>query len=273
MPAKLQLAKKALLSLIIFVFLLAFQIAPITAQVPTPLEKAQSDYNFQYTKYKDSQEAYTTARQSYLSFNTAIAKTDAYTKTKNYLVQTDELYLAFIALAKEYANSLNWDKTSLKRDDFNKLMQTEIDYLKAHQQKASDAKTLEELPPLAKELKEQMRDTGQPTFNMGLAMLAAAQNESLLSDFNSLTRILDRVVIFKLRAGETQAILANWASEISDIRTKTETDTNEAKARMDTFKNAPISSGQLNQILSYTQDGQTNLLRAKPLFEELLRIL
>lgn len=263
------------LSSIVIALLLVFfaNFSPIFAQTQTPLEKAQADYNFQYTKYKDSQEAYYTSKASYMSFKTAIAKTDAYNKTKAYLDQTDQLYLTFIALLKEYANSINWDKTDLQKETFAKLSQTEIDYITDHKNRVANTKTLEELPPLADELKTHLKDTTEPTFNKNLAMLELAQVEATLSDFNSLSRILDRIVIFKLRAGETQAVLSNWNSEIASIRTSTEKDVQDAKTKLDSFKDTSLSSGQLNEISNYTQDGQSELKRSKPLFEELVRIL
>lgn len=252
--------------------------SPVTAQTPSPsptstLDKAQADYNFQYTLYNDTHTNYVTAKAQYLSFQTAVSKNDAFTKTKDYLLQVDNLYLSFIALVQENANSINWEQSTQQSQQVSDLLKGESDYLKTHIQSVENTKTLEELPPLSKDLKKHIDDTTEPKLNKVLAILTVAQAESTLFDFNSLTATLDRVVVFKLRAGETKSILANWSSEIKDIRNKTNTNLDKAKSELENNKGDTISKGDLANTSRNTQQAQTELIRSKALFEELVRIL
>src|SRR5579872_555607 len=68
----------------------------VFAQTTSSLQKAQDDYNFQAGKYKDAHHSYLDARSTYLTFQTATAKDDAFTKTKAYLIQVDQLYESFL---------------------------------------------------------------------------------------------------------------------------------------------------------------------------------
>lgn len=253
--------------------LITYNLSLITAQSPTPIEKAQSDYNFQFTKYNDAHEKYLSAKASYLSFKTAVSKNEAFEKTKDHLIQVDQLYLALIALSQEFGNSMNWNKSTLKKDDINKLLKSEVDYFNEHKQKVEKTHTLEELPPLSAELKAHINGITQPKLNKATATYQVVETEAALDDFNSLSNILDRIVVFKLRAGQTQSILANWSSEIKDIREKTTTQTQNASSRLSQYKEDLLSTGGLNELTTITQNAHTQLRRSKPLFEELTRIL
>ena len=262
-----------------FVFtLITSRYAQVTAQSPSPsqastLDKAQADYNFQYALYNETHTSYKTAKAQYLSFQTAVSKNDAFTKTKDYLVQVDNLYLSFFALVQENANNINWEQSTQQSQLVTDLLKGESDYFKAHIQSLQNTKTLEELPPLSKDLKKHIEDTTQPKLNKVIAILTVAQTESSLSDFNSLSAILDRVVVFKLRAGETKSILANWSSEIKDIKDKTNTGLDQAKEELSKNPQETMSEGNLDNVSQNTQKAQTELKRSKALFEELIRIL
>lgn len=263
----------ALRVLFAFLFLVSSFLFIVNAQTQTPLEKAQSDYNFQYTKYKDAQEKYITAKAAYLSFNTAVSKNNAFVETKNYLTQIDQLYLVYILQVVENANTLNWDKSPIGKDTVVNLLNLETTHIEKHKQKVQNTKTLEELPSLAEELKGHIQDTFVERTNRVLTTLEIVEAQSTLEEFNSLSAILDRIVVFKLRAGETKSILANWASEIKDIRDDTNLKIQEALDTLADQTDEGLRESALDDIADTAQDAQTQLLRSKPLFEELARIL
>jgi len=275
---KLSTLSKGSKALLLILFLVSCFLFPVSAQSPspaqtTPLEKAQNDYSFQFTKYREAQEKYITARASYLSFKTAVSKNDAFAKTKDYLTQIDLLYLSFVALVQENANSINWGKSGTEKDEVGKILNAEITYINEHKQKVQNTKTLEELPLLSKELKTHIKDTLEPKLNKTLATFEVVETESAFEDFSSLSRILDRVVIFKLNAGETKSILANWASEIKDIRDKTSDKAAAARKKLDEREGDTLPKGNLEDISEITQSAKTELKRSMPLFEEVVRIL
>lgn len=264
--------KYFLLILISAFFFISSLLFPAVAQ-QTPLERAQSDYNFQFTTYRDSQDEYTKAKATYLSFKTAVSKNDAFVATKDYLIQIDQLYLAFIALTEEHGNTINWSKSTISKDETTKTLKEEKTYLADHKQKVQNTKTLEELPPLADELEAHIKNPLELKVNKTLASFEVVEAETVFEEFNSLSRILDRIVLFKLRAGETKSILANWASEVKDIRDKTTEKLNGAKDQLANHQQSTINSGDLDRITDMSQEAKDELKRSKPLFEELIRIL
>lgn len=247
-------------------------ITPVFAQ-QTPLEKAQSDYIFQYTKYRDAQEKYTSAKAAYESFKTATAKNDAYNKTKDYLTQIDKLYITYIALVQENGNAINFTAHGDDKNKVGEILKNETDYFSENTKKIEKTKTLEELPPIAQEVKEHIDADLAPRVNKVLATYEVVEVEAALDDFNALSRILDRVVVFKLRAGETKSILNNWSSEIKDIGAKTEESTQKARDALKQIEDDRASSGQLNNISELAQAAKDELKRSQLLFEEVVRII
>lgn len=261
---------------LLILLLAGSQLSVVVGQSPSPasaLDKAQNDYTFQYTKYRDAQDKYLTAKETYNKFQTAVAKNDAFVKTKDYLLQVDQLYITFIGLTQETTNSINWGKSTSQKDAVAATLKEEISYLTNHKQKIQNTKTLEELPPLATELKTHIKETAELRLNKVFATFEVVETESALGDFTILSQILDRVVVFKLRAGETKSILANWASEIKDIRDKTTQKITPARTKLDETKEDTMSKNALEDITETAQSAKKELKRSKPLFEEVARIL
>ena len=271
--------KYFVLSILALIFLSAYSLLTTDfslAQSPSPssaLEKAQNDYNFQFTKYRDAQEKYTSAKAEYLSFQTATAKNDAYVQTKNYLIQVEKLYQTYIAEVQENGNAINFTNHGDDKNKINSVLKNETTYLTSHIQKINQTKTLEELPPLALDLKTQLTDEFDPKLRKVLATYEVVGTEAALDDFVTLSRILDRVVAFKLRAGETKSILNNWSSEIKDIQAKTQDSITKARNSLNKTENDQVSSGELSNITELAQTAKTQLKRSEPLFEEVARII
>ena len=111
---------KLVLLLIFFLSIVNGQWSIIFGQ--SPLDKARSDYTFQYTKYREAQNKYINARSSYLTFQTATAKNNAYLATGDYLVQIDNLYQAYLFLVNENGNSLGWQNSDISKDHINQII-------------------------------------------------------------------------------------------------------------------------------------------------------
>ena len=281
MPAKksvflLNQAKKHKLSIVLSVLLvvLSLQLKPALAQqTQTPVEKAKSDYNFQIAKYNDSHESYITAKESYLSFKTAVAKTNAFTQTKTYLGQTGQLYLSFFSLLQEHVNSIKWTNLSSFNQDASNILNEESAYFREFNQRVESTKTLEELPPLADELQAHIRNDTEPKMNKVLAILEIGQTDASLSEFNTLSNILDRIVLFKLRSGEAQSVLANWSSEIKSIRDITQSNIDKAKEEIAARPQTTYTKGDLDRVTDQTTAAKEELKRSEPLLREAARII
>ncbi|MEK9147009.1 MAG: hypothetical protein AAB639_02315 [Patescibacteria group bacterium] len=264
---------------ILFFFLLIYSLLAMhysLAQSPTPpsaLEKAQNDYNFQYSKYRDAQEKYITARSSYFLFKTATAKNDAFVATKNHLDQVVKLYVTFGYLTREYINSFNWGNFNDQKIKSISILDNQTATLTSFQQQIAATITLEQLPPIAADLKTYLEGEFASKHNKVLSSLEIGEAESTLDDFNSLAGVLDQVVVFKLRSGGTKSILANWTSEIKNIRVNTQKAITEAKNLNSQTRQDQAKEGELDAIIRTTEKAKSELKRSKPLFEEVIRII
>jgi len=239
----------------------------------TPKEKARQDYTFQFTKYREAQEKYSTAQAAYLSFQTATAKNDAYLKAKEFLSQTDSLYLSYIALVTEYGNSMDWQRTSLSKDKINTLEETEVSYFQTHQKQISQTATLEELPPLTQELKNHIEKSLSLKINKILATFEVAETESTFNEFSELSQTVRNKIASQSRSEETNSILMNWTSEIENIRKSSEVLKNQSIEKFNQKPQDTLEQGDLEEITKFTQEAKSQLKKSKPLFEEVARIL
>ena len=265
--------------LFIIIFALSLQFSIFNSQFSisnaqqTPLQKAQSDYTFQFTKYRDAQEKYISAKSAYESFKTATAKNDAFITTKDYETQINKLYIAYILLVQENGNAINFTGHGDDKNKSDSILKSETDYFNEQNKKVALTKTLEELPPIATDIKTHLETDTVPKINKALAIYEVVQAEATLEEFKSLSRILDRVVVFKLRVGETKSILNNWTSEIKDIQTKTEAAIAKARQMLAETQNDKASEGKLGEISETTKVAKQELKRSQPLFEEVVRII
>lgn len=262
---------KLVLLLIVFLSIVNGQLSTVFGQ--NPLEKAQSDYTFQFTKYRELQNKYITARASYLTFQTATSKNDAYLATKDYLVQIDSLYHAYLFLVNENGNSLSWQNTDIPNEKLNQIIEGEIAFFDDHQKKGNDAKTLEQLTDLASDLRSHRDGEFSLKINKILATFEVVEAQSAIADFSTLARDLDRIIAAKIEKDQSQTILTNWTSEIADINTKTQNYLTKAKELFNKTKEQTATGGELKDISRFTQLAKNELLRSKSLFKEVIGIL
>jgi len=263
----------------LFILLAIYSLLTINyslAQSPVPLtalDKAQNDYTFQFTKYREAQNKYINARSSYLTFQTATAKNNAYLATSDYLLKIDDLYHAYLFLVNENGNSLGWQNSDISKDHINQIIDEEIAFFDNHRKKVKDAKTLEQLPDLATDLRSHRDKEFNLKINKILATFEVIEAQSAIADFNKLARDLDKIITSKIEKDQNQSILANWISEITDIKAKTQNYLTKAKELLEKTKEQTASGDELKDISSFAQLAKNELLRSKPLFKEVIGIL
>jgi len=263
----------------LFILLAIYSLLTINyslAQSPVPLtalDKAQNDYTFQFTKYREAQNKYINARSSYLTFQTATAKNNAYLATSDYLLKIDDLYHAYLFLVNENGNSLGWQNSDISKDHINQIIDEEIAFFDNHRKKVKDAKTLEQLPDLATDLRSHRDKEFNLKINKILATFEVIEAQSAIADFNKLARDLDKIITSKIEKDQNQSILANWISEITDIKAKTQNYLTKAKELLEKTKEQTASGDEVKDISSFAQLAKNELLRSKPLFKEVIGIL
>ncbi|KKS03273.1 hypothetical protein A2W45_00190 [Candidatus Curtissbacteria bacterium RIFCSPHIGHO2_12_41_11] len=263
----------------LFILLAIYSLLTINyslAQSPVPLtalDKAQNDYTFQFTKYREAQNKYINARSSYLTFQTATAKNNAYLATSDYLLKIDDLYHAYLFLVNENGNSLGWQNSDISKDHINQIIDEEIAFFDNHRKKVKDAKTLEQLPDLATDLRSHRDKEFNLKINKILATFEVIEAQSAIADFNKLARDLDKIITSKIEKDQNQSILANWISEITNIKAKTQNYLTKAKELLEKTKEQTASGDELKDISSFAQLAKNELLRSKPLFKEVIGIL
>lgn len=185
----------------------------------TPLELAQNDYAFQISKYQDTKDKFQTARANYLTYKTATAKSDAFIKTKDYLLQIKNLYVSYLFLVKERTNTINWDNTTHKKEDINLALNAEIDSINTWEADIKKAQTLEELTPLSQTFAKKITAQTLPVVYKSLVTTDISQLEDVLHEFNDKSKLVDALVLNKTATTNAQ-LYDNWKSEIAAISQK-----------------------------------------------------
>src|SRR3989344_7949592 len=114
--------------------LISYGLSSAFAQTSS-LEKAKSDYSFQFTKYREIQKVYQSIKSLYESFKTATSKNEAFLKTKDYLEQIDNLLIAYVLLVNEGGSKVNWQSNPPEHSKITQSLQVEISYFKDHHQR------------------------------------------------------------------------------------------------------------------------------------------
>ena len=263
----------------LFILLAIYSLLTINyslAQSPVPLtalDKAQNDYTFQFTKYREAQNKYINARSSYLTFQTATAKNNAYLATSDYLLKIDDLYHAYLFLVNENGNNLDWQNSDIPKDQINQIIDEEIAFFDDHQKKVKDTQTLEQLTDLANDLQNHRDKEFSLKTNKILATFEVIETQSAIADFNKIAGELDKIIASKIEKDQNQSILANWISEITDIKAKTQNYLTKAKELLEKTKEQTASGDEVKDISSFAQLAKNELLRSKPLFKEVIGIL
>lgn len=258
---------------LLFLTLTNFRSPSTAAQTKSALERAHEDYTFQFTKYRDAEEKYQVAKSTYETFKTAVAKSDAFEKTKSHLNQVENLYIAYLLLVKEYGNTFSFGRMEAEKDKIVKFIDSEIIYLQDYQKKIDTSQTLEELPALATEMNQHINQILELKVNKALAVYEVAQVASAYDRFIELSEVLEKMVSEKLQSGESTVFLSNWTSEVKEIKVKAEISLTEAQKKLSQTREDVANLGELDNITVSTKETKTHLLKSKALFEEVITVL
>jgi hypothetical protein len=233
----------------------------------TPLDKAQADYSYQVTKYAEIKDKYETTKSQYLTFKTVASKNEAFGQTQLYLIQISNVYKAYLFLAEERTNTISWDYASTSRDNLHKQIEEDTKYFDSISQNVSSAKTLEELPSLAKEIQKHVETkTLIIAFNT-LSITDLAKTEYVNALFHQNSKI---VADFTLSRLKDKQLYNNWQSEVGTLQ-------NNLDKEIAILKNRPTRTEQFSSLKpKFTYDSQktTDLLStSKSLLREILNFI
>ena len=271
--------KPAILSALAILLLSAsFAYSSIHAQPETEiekqrLEKAQQDYSYQFSKYEDCHSKYVTDRSTYLAFQTTTAKNNAFLTTKDCLTKTYDVYIAYIRYIKEQGNVFNWNKNDAEKNLIFNTLDGEVAYFKNNQPKVGDLKTLEETVPYTADLKTHVTKTTYLAVQKALATYEVAESEAALENFVNLSAKIRSFVISRIDQNQYSSFLANWDSEIADIRANCENYNSEARQALSTFKPTANDLTGINSISAYSNKTNAELSRSKAIFAEILKLI
>lgn len=237
----------------------------------TPLQKAQEDYSFQFTRYRDLHDKYLVSKSSYKSFKTVASKNEAYLATKNYLKQVDEVYIAYLLLVKEYGNNVDWQDDNPTREKIVSKIDEEMNFIRTYEQNIEGAKTLEELPTLAANLKEHILQVTLPTVYWIGSNYELTESKSASINFAALAQKINEKIVAKYLPQDS--VFLNWQSEIAQVKTDSQAQIDRANEIFSKVKNEQISEGDFKQISLTANQGKDEIKKSQLLFEEILRIL
>lgn len=254
---------------IIFYSLFTIHLSPTFAQT-SPLEKAENDYAFQYSKYVELHDAYLSAKNTYITFKTATAKNDAFLKTKDYLKQIHNVYISYLLLSKEIGNTFDWGDNAKSKNTISKNLDAEINFFAENSKKIERTKTLEELPTLALELNTYIENKSDGIINGTLITYNLVEIQTKIKQFTTLAIELDNYARNKLPAEKYNAFFANWNSEIKKIQQEAQKSLDRANITIES--NSKYSYSDVTSTANRTQEIQKQLKQANTLFEEVLRL-
>lgn len=238
----------------------------------TTIDAAKENYSIQLTRYNDTKESYITAKSNYIAFKSATSKSEAFLKTKDYLISVDELLLTYIELVRSFGNSTKWQSSSFNKENIDNILDQESSIIKDLKNKVNQTTTLEESIPVSRELKNQLGNSTSPKINKIIVTFDIAQTESTFAKFNQLSVYLNEFVKSRIKP-QNQAILANWQSETVDIQEKTQKNLDLAKESYQKIRDDRNNQFQIQQTSKINTLAKDELKRSKNLFEEMLKII
>ncbi len=229
----------------------------------------RQNYLNQLGKINSAREEYVTARSSYLSFKTATAKNQAFIKTKAYLLEANLLYTSYIKLIESIGNKVNWQNTTIDKESQFNTINTQLELLSTNLNKINSANTLEELPPIAQELKNHINASIKPKIDLILINFNIASTESTQAIFNEIT--ISLISFATSRIGASQPfLLANWQSEIENINVNIQESLTEIKSDLEKLSESRSPSKETSNRITQAKSA---LNRSKGLFAEILKAL
>ena len=257
---------------IFIIMLLAFSIKhPVNVYSQTPFEKTKEDYSIQLKKYNEARNDYLTKKASFEAFQTATAKKEVFESTKNYLVETNFLLADKLNVLKEFGNTINWQNSTFSREDMFNLLDEETNYLQNNWSDIQKTTALEQLPPIAEELKIRLDTSLLPKADKVIGTYEIAKTQSAHANFKNLAQSVSNFINPRATS-ENTAIIHNWQTEIDNVNAAVNTNISEAKAELDKIQ-LDRKSSRVNKVFQLTKSAKDELKRSLNLFEEILRII
>lgn len=236
------------------------------------LNKSQNNYLSHLSKYRDTEQIYQNSKAAYVSFKTAAAKNEVFLKTKDHLIEVDDLYLAYFDYLNETANSLTWQGSQYNnKEDLVTKIKDESDFFSKNKDAIKSASTLEQLPQIATALDNHITSTTNTVIYRILAVYEYTRSNSLYLQFQAVSQKLTDKIKTKSEEG-TSTLLSNWLSEINSIDSQANNSLNKAKILTDNTENG-FGVGQLDQLTIYTQEANGQTKRSINLFKEILGVI
>jgi hypothetical protein len=208
-----------------------------------------------------------------MAFQTTTAKNNAFLTTKDCLTKIYDVYVAYIRYIKEQGNAFNWNKNDAEKTLTFKTLDDEITYFQNNQPNVGNLQTLEDTVPYAADLKTHVTKTTYPVVQKALATYEVSESEAALENFANLSAKIRSFVIPKIDQNQYSSFLANWDSEIADIRSHSENYNKEARQALSTFKPLPNDPSSISAVSSITNKTKKELLRSKAIFAEILKLI
>src|SRR3989344_827316 len=257
---------------IFIIMLLAFSIKhPVNVYSQTPFEKTKEDYSIQLKKYNEARNDYLTKKASFEAFQTATAKKEVFESTKNYLVETNFLLADKLNVLKEFGNTINWQNSTFNKEAMFTLLDEETNYLQNNWSDIQKTTALEQLPPIAEELKIRLDKSLLPKADKVIGTYEVAKTQSAHTNFKNLAQAVSNFINPRATS-ENTAIIHNWQTEIDNVNAAVNTNISEAKAELDKIQ-LDRKSSRVNKVFQLTKSAKDELKRSLNLFEEILRII
>jgi len=238
----------------------------------TSFDLANENYLNQLNNYNNSRDSFITSKANYLAFQTAVAKKNAFERTKIYLSDVNLLITNYLLVVKVFGDQIDWDQSQFDKNDQMATIDEEIRYLELNLEEIEATTSLEQLPPIAAKLKKHIDDTTYPKINKTVAIFNVVKVQSLNSRFNILADTLISFAQKRLNP-ETLNIISNWESEITNIDKNTNNYINESLSIAESLKVNPNNKIQSRKVLDIVSRAKNEIKKSKNLFEEILRVL
>ena len=238
----------------------------------SPLEQAQMDYSFQLTKLSDAHQKFITSKATYQTYKTALAKNEAFSKTKDYFLQTHKVYLSYLFLVEERTNIFDWSLSTFKKNDAHTQIEKEAEYIKTSLEKAQNIQTLEEIQFNSSLLEDHINQALIPTVAKTLSTADVAQVEDSLGSFNLTSQKIDTYAKDKIKDSD-RTLYQNWQSEVENIKNQLTLQIADYKKTLGAANINYFSNTNQSPIKTFKQNSQKTLDGAKNILYEILNFI
>ncbi|MBI4037865.1 hypothetical protein HY382_02370 [Candidatus Curtissbacteria bacterium] len=251
-------------------FLLLFLVSSSQISARNNLEESSNNYKTEYTNYRNNQENYLKSKAAYKSYQTVASKNDAFLKTRDYLKQVDSLYLTYFELLRTILESKNGKNNEVLFLETKNLLDSETRFISDHKIKVENAKNLEELPPLAQELKQRLEKEIMNTSTLSIAVTDYLETASLLNEFSDISSLVQNQI--DKREDFASSLFQNWKSELLILNNESQSSIETAKKTIDNrlVANNRIDYEEISISLNKVRE---RMARASKLFEEIMKVI